>query len=407
VRKSLSDKGVAALKPRAQRYAYPDPELRGHYVRVQPSGAKSFAAVAREPAGKQIWTTVGSPDVIGIDEARELARTAILRIREGLPAVELKGETFGTVADNWIQRHVIRTELRSRPEIERLLDRHILPVWKNREFISLRRSDVASLLDHVEDNHGARQADYCLNIARSIMNWFATRNDDYNPPIVRGMRRQSPAAQARGRILSDSEICSIWKLADAPTEPTLQGRFESTGTFGAIIRVALLTAQRRAKVVSMKWADLSDDGEWTIPKAPREKDNVGSVVLPETALAIIRVQPRMLDNPYIFAGRGKGCFNGFSKCKERLDAKLGPDVAPWTIHDLRRTARSLMSRAGISRDVSERIMGHKLQGIEGIYDRHSYAAEKADALQRLAALIDSIVNPRENVVPMAKRKKRG
>ena len=72
MRKTLSDKGVAALNPRAARYALPDPELRGHYVRVQPSGAKSFVAVALEPGGKQVWTTLGGCDVVAIDEAREI-----------------------------------------------------------------------------------------------------------------------------------------------------------------------------------------------------------------------------------------------------------------------------------------------------------------------------------------------
>jgi integrase len=74
----------------------------------------------------------------------------------------------------------------------------------------------------------------------------------------------------------------------------------------------------------------------------------------------------------------------------------------WTLHDLRRTARSLMARAGVRPDVAERVMGHVIVGVEGVYDRHSYRDEKADALQRLAALIDSIVHPRDNVVTMAK-----
>ena len=63
MRKSLSDRGVSALKPRSKRYAFPDPELRGHYVRVQPSGAKSFVTVARDPYGKQIWSNIGAVDV--------------------------------------------------------------------------------------------------------------------------------------------------------------------------------------------------------------------------------------------------------------------------------------------------------------------------------------------------------
>ena len=85
MRKTLSDKGVAALKPRASRYAFPDPELRGHYVRVQPSGAKSFVAVTVGPDGKQVWSTIGSADLFTIEEAREKAREAIKRVACGSP----------------------------------------------------------------------------------------------------------------------------------------------------------------------------------------------------------------------------------------------------------------------------------------------------------------------------------
>jgi integrase len=109
------------------------------------------------------------------------------------------------------------------------------------------------------------------------------------------------------------------------------------------------------------------------------------------ALEIIRAQPRFASNPYVFAGRGDGHFNGFSPCKQTLNAKV--KIAPWKFHDLRRTARSLMSRAGVRPDIAERVMGHAIAGVEGIYDRHSYLDEKADALKRLADLIEKIINP--------------
>ena len=391
MRKTLTDRGVVALKPRAQRYAYSDPELRGHYVRIQPSGAKTFVAVTRGPDGKQSWTTIGGTDVLLIEAARARAREVIGRVRNGLPAVEPKAESFGAVAANWLKRHVAANGLRSRPEIERLLRVHVLPVWGEREFVSIRRSDVAALLDDVEDNHGARQADYCLNIVRALSNWYAARHDDYSPPIVRGMRRQSPHAQARARILSDDEIKAIWVAA------------EDAGAYGGLVQLALLTAQRRTKVTTMKWADIAGN-EWTIPKALREKDSAGVLKLPKAALAIIERQPRLGDNPYVFAGRGDGPINGMSKCKARLDRTSG--VSGWRIHDLRRTARSLMSRAGVSSEHAERVMGHAIAGIEGVYDRHAYAAEKADALRKLATLIDSIVHSHEDVLPLAKRAKR-
>ena len=379
MRKRFTDGGVEKLKPRAKRWAFPDPELTGHYVRVQPSGSKSFVAVARSPSGKQVWTSIELCKRMDIEEAREKAREIIKRVRSGLPAVEPASDSFTVVAGNWLRRHVQPNGLRSAKEIVRLLDRHILPAWQGREFVSIRRSDVAALLDHVEDDHGARQADYCLNIVRSIANWYAARNDDYTPPIARGMRRQNPKVQARARILTDDEIRAIWKAA------------KENGTFGGIIRLALLTAQRRTKVVGMRWADVSVDDIWTIPQEPREKDTAGAILLPGAALNVIRAQPRIGNNPYVFAGRGDGPFNGFSKSKERFDAKCG--VSGWTLHDLRRTGRSLLSRAGVRPDVAERVLGHAIPGVAGVYDRHRYDTEKADALARLAALIETIVNP--------------
>jgi integrase len=393
MRKSLSDKGVAALKPRAARYATPDPELRGHYVRVQPSGTKSFVAVTVDPqSGKQVWHTIGAADAFGIEEARTKARAVIKRVRAGLPPIEAKGETFGLVAANWLRRHVEANGLRSRKNIERLLDSHVLNEWRNRVFLDIRRSDVAALLDDVEDNHSPRQADAVLTVIRSIMNWFASRHDDYTPPIVRGMRRQSPHAQARARILNDDEIRAIWKAT------------ETSGSFGGIVRMALLTAQRRAKVAAMRWEDVSIAGEWTIPIEPREKDNAGVLQLPDAALSIIRAQPHMASNAHVFPGRRTdGPFRGFGEGKIALDAKLSADMPGWTLHDLRRTARSLMSRAGVRPDIAERVLGHAIGGVHGTYDRHSYREEKADALKRLAALIKSIVNPAQgNVRPIRK-----
>ena len=278
-------------------------------------------------------------------------------------------------------------------EVTRLLRAHVCPAWGSRDFLAIRRSDVAELLDEVEDDHGARQADYVLAIVRGIANWYATRHDDYLPPIVRGMRRTSPKERERSRILDDKELRAIWKVAEA------------NGSFGAFIRLLLISAQRRRKVATMRWDDIKIDGTWTIPTEDREKGTGGELVLPATALDIIKVQPRLGENPYVFAGRGNGPLAAFSKPKRRFDAALG-DLAPWALHDLRRTARSLMSRAGIRPDIAERVMGHAMQGVEGVYDRHAYKDEKADALKRLAKLIAGIVGPRENVVPMRRQKRR-
>jgi integrase len=388
MRKSLTDKGVAALRPRAKAYAYPDPEMRGLWVRVQPSGSKSFVVVARGPDRKQIWTTLDTTDRMTVERARELGRDVLRRTRAGLPAFAPRAQSFTAITDNWLQRHVDANRLVSEKQIRRLLNTHVLPRWRDRELVSIGRADLTALLDQIEDQHGQRQADLVLTIVRAVMNWHAARTDNYHPPVVRGMRRQSPAAQSRSRSLTDDEIRAIWNGSEGTT-------------FGAIVRICLLTAQRSRKVSGMLWADLHGNA-WTVPKLPREKDTGGTLVLPESAQQIIAERPQLANNPHVFASvRGAGPYRGFSAGKLSLDAKLPADMAPWTIHDLRRTARSLMSRAGVLAEHAERILGHATGGVRETYDRYDYEDEKRDAVAKLAALISDIVAPRgDNVVAL-------
>jgi integrase len=378
-RKRLTDDGVANLQPRSARYAFPDPELPGHYVRVQPSGGKSFVVVVKGRDGRQRWITVGSVPVYNIDLARKRAAEVIRAVREG------KGEPddFESVAAKWRKLHCEARQLRSLSEIDRHLGR-MSRAWTGRTFASIGRGDVSKLLDKMETENGPRQATYALQVFSAMANWYAARDDNYRSPLVKGMRRGKPTK--RDRVLDDDELRAIWKQAEA------------NGTFGAFVRVAVLTAQRREKVAAMKWTDI-EGGVWTIATEAREKGNAGELGLPKQALAIIEAQPRYASNPYVFAGRGGGHIAGWSKLKREFDAKL-KGVEPWTVHDLRRTARSLMSRAGVQSHIAERVLGHAIQGVEGVYDRHQYREEKAHALKALAGLILNIVDPADNVLAL-------
>jgi integrase len=388
-RRTWSDATVAKLKPKAKRYAEPDPALPGLYCRVQPSGAKAFVVVARDPRGKQIWHTIGTPNIFTLDAARDAARASMKAIKEGVD--HTPPESFEAVAAEWTTRHVEKKGLRSRKEIARHVER-MNKTWSGRDFASIRRGDVAKLLDQIEDKHGTRQSDYALAVIRGIANWYAKRHENYSSPIVKGMMRRSPKETVRERNLTDDEIRAVWTVAEA------------NGTFGAIVRTLLLSAQRLEKVASMKWEDVSVDGTWKIPSEVREKGNAGELVLPETALEIIRAQPQYASNPYVFAGRRDGHFKSWSRSKVKFDAKLDSHhgaFLPWVLHDLRRTARSLMSRAGVRPDIAERVLGHAIAGVEGVYDRHQYRDEKAFALAALAGLIETILSPlSEKVLPM-------
>jgi integrase len=290
------------------------------------------------------------------------------------------------VADNWLRRHVEKSKLRTADEIRRVLDRYILPYWKDRNFVELRRSDIAALLDVIEDNHGARTADVVLTTLRSIASWIQARDDSYTPPFARGMRRVPKRQQERARILNDEELRHIWKAASKIEQ------------IGPLVRLLILTAQRREKLLTLRWDDIDQKGVWTIHTEEREKGNPGTLQLPKVALDIIHTQPRFVGSPYVFTSQNGGPWDVGSKLKRRLDELSG--VKGWRLHDLRRTARSLMSRASVQSEHAERVLGHAIRGVEGIYNRHSYDAEKADALRKLAALIERIIEPQDNVLPL-------
>jgi integrase len=391
----MTDKGVAKLKRRRKRYTKPDPELRGHWIRIQPSGSKSFWTVARDPKQKQVWTFVGPCDAMTIEEARAKARGILNRVRAGLPAIEAKGETFDTVIADWNKRYVEGKKLRTGDKMLSLIDRHISTELRSRVFTEIHREDITALLDKIEDENGAPLADKVLTVIGSIMSWYAIRHRDYVPPLVKGMRRTDPKKKERDRVLDDDELRAVWKAA------------EGNGTYGALIRMLLLTAQRLDKVLTMKWESIDADGVWTLPTAPREKGNIGKVRLPPAALAILEALPRYTGNPFVFAGRGQRHMSASGMFKAKFDAKLPADMPNFRLHDLRRTARSLMSRAGVSSDHAERVLGHAIGGVEGIYDRHRYMNEKAAALVKLADLIDGIVSGRADVVvPMRGKRAR-
>jgi integrase len=189
--------------------------------------------------------------------------------------------------------------------------------------------------------------------------------------------------------------------------------WQATGevtTYGAFLRTALLTAQRRTKVLEMRWQDIDDFGLWSMPSEAREKSNAQTLRLSRLALRIIDKQPRRDDSDLVFAGRGATPINGLSKMKRALDDRIkelnDAAIPDWTVHDLRRTARSLMSRAGVRPDICERVLGHAIPGVQGVYDRYSYEEEKADAITRLADLVTRIIESKaepSNLIPLRVR----
>jgi integrase len=375
---------------------------RGFGVRVTASGARAFILNYRLRGREHRFTIGAWPDWSALKAVRE-ARNLRQRVDRGEDPLKDRApipttKSVSSVIDDFMTRYARNKErpLRSADQIQSAFDRLVKPRIGKLGVYELRRSHVAEMLDKIEDEAGPVQADRVRAYLRKALSWYSERDDDFNlnAAFVRASARANPKERARTRVLSDDELRVVWPL------------LSEAGTFGALLKTLLLTAQRRDEVANMTWSEIGAEGIWTIPAERYKTKRSNHVPLSKAARAVIEAQPRMDGCDYVFPSRTKTPFSGFGKSKARLDkavllymqkhAKKVADVEPlpnWTLHDLRRTAKTLMSRASVRPDISERVLGHVISGVEGTYDRHSYAGEKRDALEELAAMIERILNP--------------
>ena len=375
---------------------------RGFGVRVTAAGARAFILNYRL-RGREYRFTIGAwPDWSALKAVRE-ARNLRQRVDRGESPLDDRTpppaiKAVSTVLDEFITRYVRNRQnpLRSADLIESAFNRLVKPRIGRVGVYELRRSHIAEMTDWIEDKAGPVMADKCRAYTRKALSWYAERDDQFNftAVFVRVEPRANPNERARTRVLSDDEVRLIWPV------------LEKSGTFGAMVRMLLLTAQRRDEVAHMSRNEIGNDGIWTIPAERYKTKRPNHVPLSKAALAIIEAQPKLGDCDLIFPSRAKTPYSGFAKSKAALDkavlaamkqqAETRREDRPlpnWTLHDLRRTAKTLMVRAGVRPDISERVLGHVIAGVEGTYDRHSYADEKRDALEKLAAMIDRILDP--------------
>ena len=188
-RKTLTDRTVAALKPKAKAYTVPDPGCVGHYVRVLPSGNKSFTVVTRDPSGKQKWVTLGNATHLDIEDARKRAREIITAIKEGR-------DTAGPREFRSGLRRMVQAACREESSARRRsADISRATFYRSgvvETFGVIRRGDVTKMLDEIEDKSGTSSADHALAHLSGLFSWYALRHENYDSPIVRGMRRASP-----------------------------------------------------------------------------------------------------------------------------------------------------------------------------------------------------------------------
>jgi integrase len=374
-----------------------DDECPGLSIRLQ--GGSRRWVVWYGVNGKRRRVTLGAVAGIKLKDARIDATRIVGDARGGKDvlaereaATAQAADTLGKLIDIYLAR---RAKPRQRPrtyaEFERYLRRYWSPLH-DRPLDSITRRDIAAHLEEIRIGHGPVSANRARTYLGTAFIWAMRQGLTENNPVV---GTEPPAAETtRDRVLAPHEMAAVWRACG------------KVGEFGTIVRLLLLTGQRREEVAGMTWGEI-DGALWVLP-ATRTKNKVEhEVPLPQQAMTLL---PEMRPQRTHVFGRGrKGGYSGFSRSKARLDAAIAKDhdLRPWRVHDLRRSCATHMHEIGIEPHIVEAVLnhisGHK-GGIAGTYNRARYREQKRTALQRWANWLADVVEGREpasNVVAMA------
>jgi integrase len=211
-------------------------------------------------------------------------------------------------------------------------------------------------------------------------------------PPTKNVKKAGKVAE-RDRVLTDAEIAKFWTATDQMGWP-----------FAPLLKILLLTGQRKEEVGQMAWAEIEGD-VWTIPASRAKNGKAHAVALSPQAMAIIEVMPRT--GPLVFSMTDRPPV-AYGNAKAKLDRFMGDGVPHWIIHDLRRTATTHMAELGIPPHVVDKILNHTsgtIRGVARIYNKFEYVTERRAALAAWGRKVETIVGPddgADNVVPMAR-----
>lgn len=440
--KALTVKGIERVEKEpapASRQEIPDGLLTGLYLVRQPSQALSWAVRYRH-AGQPRKLTLGAYPALSLEAARDIGQKALRKAAEGRDparekqtekdeakrkaAEEVRGQRdlFENVAREFIERYAKPNAVRKnkpdawqetgrilglRPDPDdatKLVERggDVIPRWRGRKIQEITKRDVITLLDEVQDRGAPVMANRTLAAVRKLFNWAVSRDIIAASPCA-GV--SPPASEnSRDRILTDDELRFAWNAAGKEGWP-----------FGPIVKIMILTGQREGEVAGMRRTELDLTGDnklWTLPPGRVKNNERHTVPLPGAAVDIINSLPNIKTmGGFVFAGHEGKPVSGFSRAKDRIDEAIAEaaekPLPDWVFHDLRRTVASGMARLGIQLPVIEKVLNHKsgtFRGIVGVYQRHTYEAEKRVALDAWASHVERIVSGKQsdNVVPISR-----
>ena len=372
---------------------YFDDEVPGFGLRVRASGARSWLAqYARHGRTKKV--TLGAPPVVTLGAARAAARQVMASVRLGgdpaaekAEAREQAANTIGALIPAFLDRQRKRLRPRSMVEVKRHLMKHAKPLH-GQGVKAIDRRAIAQLLEALERDHGAGAANCTRASLSALFMWAAhSGHIDFNPV---SMTPRAVQNGPRERVLTDAELATIWRALD------------DGGEYATLLRLLLLTGARREEIARLRWSEIDLDA--ALIRLPAERTKNGrphDIPLSPSALAILKARQRRDGRDFVLGTNGTG-FTMLSQSKRLLHQRL-PDVAPWVLHDFRRTLSTRLHGApfSVAPHVVEAILGHvggHRAGVAGVYNRADYLEERRAALAHWAEHIEEIAGGADQAI---------
>jgi integrase len=403
-----------------------DSQLPGFGLRISASGLKTWQAFYRVD-GKMVREKLGTlAQIPNVGTARELARQSMTKARSGVHPVEdrrrkveeerrqaeaverRKSNTLAAAIDRYLAERPAdksRRPMRAEYFVEtsRTLTRDVKgSALGKRPLDDVTSDDVKSLVREIAKT-APSQGNHCLSYLSAFFGWAVDEGLVAQNPCS-GVK---PPAQKveRERALSDEEVRLFWLACDKIGWP-----------FGPLAQLLLLTAQRRDELALATWGELDFNKQiWSLPGERAKNGRSHLVHLAPIAVEIFEKLPHLASRKNWIFTTGLGGpdtpISGFGRGRERIAAAMaaieGEEVAPFTLHDLRRSAATGMAALGIAPHVVDKILNHssgKIAGVAKIYNRFEYLPERKAALEAWARHVENLIRPApSNVVELPRR----
>lgn len=367
---TLTDLTIRSLKS-DKRQDFWDTKLPGFGVRV---GARSKTFIVKIG---NVRRSIGTyPDIALADARKRAMALKSEKPKEGSPT------TFLQAYEAFKAFHVASKKKNTQSSYLRILDGYYLPEFRDRTLDSITTRQLTAVTDELSDRPGEQW--HAVAVGRTFFKFCIRRQ---YIPLSPMDWMQITKNKPRDRVLSDSELKAIWSATG------------DNKMFSNIVRLLLMTGQRRGEISGLQKSWIGEN-EITLPKEITKNGREHRFPIGPKAISILRSYANLdPENKEIFVfparGRTNISFNGWNKSKAGLDEKLGPDFAPWTLHDLRRTFATNMAKLGVRLEVTEKLLNHvsgSLGGIVAVYQRYDFQAEMRQAVERWETKLSEVVS---------------